>query len=400
MDMIEFLQALRRQRTFLLLGLLLLVVAIAAMMFRISESGIESRISPKFEATLQMAVVPAGLETLADTALATDYSGTAAVYAQLLQSPEAAREIQDAQGVELVDELVVEIPSRTGVMTVTATATSEEGAAKAALGSFFWLEGRLAQAPLIAAIPPPTTTTIPSPVANPRNSFLGEIRLNVDPSYANASQQLFLRVSTDADAGFPVSLQDSAFGEQSYPVFLSRANTVTINLELTDGTVLAEVRAEVPELRESAELVPPLQITLQRGAFPLEPTEPVEVIADRISAQWDLRDLLNDVRESTSEQISVVLLTAQPIVEETGTRRAPVLMAGALVAGSLVLLALATTVDAWRRGRRPVDGWDPALILDGIEYAPTEQSPRVLAPEPDPAENPDQISALPGNADG
>ena len=365
MDMIEFLQALRRQRTFLLLGLLVLIVAIAGMMFRIGESGIESRITPKFEATLQMAVVPAGLETLADTALATDFSGTAAVYAQLLQSPEAAREIQEAQGVQLVDELVVDIPGRTGVMTVTATATSEEGAAKAALGSFFWLEGRLADAPLVAAIPGPTTTTIPSPVANPRDSFLGEIALNVDPSYANASQQLFLRVSTDADAGFPVSLQDAAFGEQTYPIFLSRNNEVTVVLEATDGTPLAEVTAQVPELRESAELVPPLQISIQRSAFPLTADEPIEIIADRISAQWDLSALLDEVRSSTSEQISVVLLTSDPVVEETGTRRAPVLMAGALVAGSLVLLALATTVDAWRRRRRPVEGWDPSLILGG-----------------------------------
>ena len=400
MDMIEFLQALRRQRTFLLLGLLLLVVAIAAMMFRIGESGVESRISPKFEATLQMAVVPAGLETLADTALATDFSGTAAVYAQLLQSPEAAREIQEAQSVQLVDELAVDIPGRTGVMTVTATATSEEGAAKAALGSFFWLEGRLAEAPLVAAVPPPTTTTIPSPVANPRDSFLGEVVLVVDPSYANASQQLFLRVSTDADAGFPVSLQDAAFGEQSRPVFLSRSNEVMIALELTDGTTLAEVRAEVPELRENAELLPPLLINLQRGAFPLTEDGPIEVVADRITAQWDLSGLLAEVRDSASEQISVVLLTNDPVVEETGTRRAPVLMAGALVAGSLVLLALATTIDAWRRRRRPVDGWDPALILEGYEDAPEERVPGHLATGTGDLDADDGVRAAPHNSDG
>lgn len=393
--MIEFLQALRRQRTFLLLGFLLLIVAVVGMMFEIGENGIQSRISPKFEASLQMAVVPAGLDTLADTALASDLSGTAAVYAELLQSPEAAREIQDAQSVELVDELLAEVTGRTGVLTVTATATSEEGAAKAALGSFFWLEGRLAEPPVVAAIPPPTTTTILSPVAGPRDSFLGEIRLNIDQAYASASQDLFLRISTQADAGFPVSLQDAAFGEQSYPVFLARSGLVTIVLELTDGSVLAEVRTEVPELRENAELVPPLLITIQRGAFPMTADDPIEVEPDRITAQWDLRDLLTQVRESASEQISVALLTSEPVVEETGTRRAPVLLAGALVAGTLVLLALATTLDTWRRGRqRPAD-WDPGVILDDYARAPAGSD----APE-NQADGADHIGAIPGNPDG
>lgn len=384
MDIFDFLSALRRQRRTLTLGALVLIAAVFTMTFKFGDDGIESRIDPKFEAVLQMAVVPAEVETLADSEMSEDLSRTAVVYSQLLQSAEAAREIQDAQDVELTDELVVNVTSGTGIMEVLATATTQEGAARAALGSFFWLEGRLAKPLVLAAVPAATTTTIASPLANSSGTFLSEIQLDVDASYASADRELFLGISTPTDTGFSLPLQDAAFAQQSFPVFLSNGDTVTITLQTTLGVPLAEVTAEIPELREDLELVPPLRISVQRGAFPLivdvEGGESATVNQDRLEVKWDLGGLLEAARASAPERVSVVLLTEDPVVEETGTRRAPILIAGVLVAGGLVLLALITTMDAWQQRRR--EQWTEPAWVDDVAVDPVVTDPVVTDPVP------------------
>ena len=99
-----------------------------------------------------MVVVPAGLDSLASRAVAGGSDAAARVYAQMLSTPEAARQVEETQGIELIGTFQADA-AETSFISVTAISDTPDGATTGALGAFRWLERRLAEPPVIAQLP-------------------------------------------------------------------------------------------------------------------------------------------------------------------------------------------------------------------------------------------------------
>ena len=140
MNVFEFTQALRRQRRFLMISGLLLGLAVFLMSFQVSGSGVQARVGPRYTTSVRMVVAPADTSSLG-TAPTSDaiMAETAAFFATLLTSPEAAEQIEQETGVS-VDEMAVTADGV--VITVATTAAAPEDAVATALGAFDWLTDR------------------------------------------------------------------------------------------------------------------------------------------------------------------------------------------------------------------------------------------------------------------
>lgn len=153
MDFYEFTLALWRRLWFFVAGLFLLIVLLILLATRLGGD-------PKYESTIQMAVVPLAVGSLADASVGEGNLATVAeTYAELLRATATRAEIEDTLGFELDDDLLVANPAGTSLIRVTAYASSQENVIDATLGSFRWLESTLKSPGIVAEIPPPTTTT-------------------------------------------------------------------------------------------------------------------------------------------------------------------------------------------------------------------------------------------------
>ncbi|RPI21020.1 MAG: hypothetical protein EHM57_07140, partial [Actinobacteria bacterium] len=153
MDFYEFTLALWRRLWFFVAGLFLLIVLLILLATRLGGD-------PKYESTVQMAVVPLEVGNLADAAVGAGNLATVAeTYAELLRATTTRVEIEETIGITLDDDLVVANPPGTSLIRVTAFASSQEGVINAAIGSFRWLETTLQNPGIVADITPPTTTT-------------------------------------------------------------------------------------------------------------------------------------------------------------------------------------------------------------------------------------------------
>ena len=152
MDLYEFTEILRRQKVLFIGGILLLVSLIAFLSFEY-DGGFRFRFGSRYESSIQMAVVPAGFDSLGNTLPnVAAMAGTTSLYATLLNLPETADEISAESGTQLLDVLEVTTSGRDGFIGVTATAADEEGAIDAALYSFNWLENRISAPPSVVGV--------------------------------------------------------------------------------------------------------------------------------------------------------------------------------------------------------------------------------------------------------
>ena len=128
---------LRRKRFVAIAGLLVLLLAMAAG-FKI-DGGLAWRSGQKWEASVQIAVVTPGNDSLANAETRTDFRNAAALYAGLLQSNEAAAAIGEANGFELDDPVTAELADDSSLITATLIAPTEEQAGAGALSIFDYL---------------------------------------------------------------------------------------------------------------------------------------------------------------------------------------------------------------------------------------------------------------------
>ncbi|MGH8915184.1 MAG: hypothetical protein ACRDZM_11800 [Acidimicrobiia bacterium] len=403
MDIYEFTRALRRQRRLLLIGFIGLGIAVFALVFEVTRDSdgwsIENRIPPKYESAIEMVVVPEGLDSLASRGVSGGFAGPAQVYAQLLSTPEAARQIEEAQGIELLDTLAADTPSDTSFITVTATSDTPEGAVTGAMGAFRWLEGRLAEAPVMAQLPEPDPAVVQEP-------FLGSLLVNMDRLYANADPGLTLVITNFQGDEVAVSVQAAAGGLEPQLAHVKPDGQITVSVEREVGVPLDTETIDVPPLLDTEVARPPLVLSIEWGGIDFEEVEPVEDAAEldeeeleeaealalseagaqldasRISVRWDTP------ATGQEERISVMLITRELTVKETGERRTPVMSLALLGVGTLALLVLTTTVDTWQRAReeRRAVGHEEAgmreLTEQGLYLARADRGISLQPPEP------------------
>jgi hypothetical protein len=382
-DIYQFTRALRKQWKLLLVGFIGLGWAVFALLFEVTRDGgewsFEYRIPPKYESTIEMVVVPAGLESLASRSVAVGFDGPAQVYSQMLQTPEAARQIEETQGIELLDTLVATPES--SFITVTATSSTPEGAVAGAMGAFRWLEGRLAEPPVMAQLPDPDPAVVQA-------EFLGSLVVNLDRLYAAADPGLTLVVGNYQEDEVAVSVQEAAGGLDPQLAYLKPASQLTLTVEREVGVPLASATIDVPPLLETEGEPPPLVLSIEWGGIAMAEPAPIENAAEldeealaeaealalaeagagldpsRISAYWDTATTVQE------GHVSLMLITQELSVEETGQRRTPVLMAAILGVGVLALLVLATTVETWRRARE--EGRTASRVEAGLRQQPNQ----------------------------
>jgi hypothetical protein len=400
-DIYEFTRALGRQWKLLLVGFIGLGLAVFAFVFEVTRDGdrwsLENRIPPKYESSIEMVVVSEGLESLASRGVAGGFDGPAEVYAELLGTPEAARQIEEIQGIELLGTLVATPDA--SFITVTATSDTPEGAVAGAMGAFRWLEGRLAEPPVMAQLPDPEPAAV-------QEEFLGSLLVNMDRLYATADPDLTLVVGNFQDDEVAVSVQAAAAGLEPQLTHLKPDSQLIVSVEREVGVPLDTATIDVPPLLEMEEAPPPLVLSVEWGGIDFEEVEPVEdgselteeeleeadalalsqagaqLDASRISVRWDTTIRAHE------ERVSLMLITQELTVEETGQRRTPLMIMAILGVGALALLVLATAIDTWQRAkeeRRTVLLGDAAKrerTREGLHLAPADRDLPIGPPEP------------------
>lgn len=360
MNIYEFTQALRRQWKLLLIGILSLITGVLAATFEISRADgsfqFESRITPKYESSVEMVVVPAGLESLASRQVADGSKEAAGVYAQMLGTTEAARQIEEAQGVELIDTLEA-ISEDSSFIEVTATSPTAEGAVRGALGAFRWLEGRLAEQPKVAQVPETDQVTIPG-------EFVGDLLVDVDARYALADEALTLVVGNSRGEETAISLQGAAGDMESQTTLLAPDGALRLSVEREPGISLDEATVQVPPLPDPEAAPPPLVLAVEWGGVDFDEVPEVDEEAapvattpeeapgarldvDRLGLRWDTEIVIPEAED----QVSLLLITEEAVALETDQRRTPLMVMALLGVGAIALLVLATTVDTWQQAR-------------------------------------------------
>lgn len=356
MDIYEFSQALRRQRVLLVIGFLSLILGVFATIFEVTRVNgsfyFDSRITPKFESSVEMVVVPAGLESLASRSVAGGSNPAAQVYAQMLNTPEAARQVEETQGITLIDTF--QASASDGFIDVTAISETSEGAAAGALGAFRWLERRLAEPPVVAQLPEEEQLAGPE-------EFLGTLLVEVDRLYVTADPALTLVIGNFQGDEVAFSLQDTAGDVEPQLTHLMPESSLTLSVERQVGVPLDTVAVNVPPLPDIEEAAPPLVLAVEWGAVDFEeievdeegiPVEPdpenppgAQIDPSRVSLRWDSTVAAPD------DRLSLLLITEDVTAMETGQRRTPVMVLGLLGVGALLLLVLATTIDSWQMAK-------------------------------------------------
>jgi hypothetical protein len=291
----------------------------------------------------------------------------------MLSSPEATAEIMKETGVQLVERLVVATTGRDGFLGVRATAREPEGARKAVLHSFTWLEQRLTDPLAIVRIENEPPDAPPS-ILDGDGRFEGKINVDTSPAFAETATGIWMSVDT-AEAPVTFSLADAAFSTTERTAILEPDSDVLISLEDVFGNRIDAATARVPPLPGPDNIPYVLRLRLDRGAlhFPrgalggattepdaLENLPDPELVEQHILMSWEPVTLgLDGTGEEQlveSSAVGLLLLTEDPVALETGSRRGPVLVLAALVAGFFALIAIVVMVDTWSRARQEGKG--------------------------------------------
>ena len=375
MDLYEFTEILRRQKVLFIGGILLLVSLIAFLSFEY-DGGFRFRFGSRYESSIQMAVVPAGFDSLGNALPNVGaMAGTSSLYATLLNLPETADEISAESGTQLLDVLEVTTSGRDGFIGVTATAADEEGAIDAALYSFNWLENRISAPPSIVGVEP---EDVVAPLLDETGQFMGIVRLEASPVFADSAIGLWVSLST-ADPPITVSLADAAVAGSEFAAQLEPNSNMVIALEDVFGNELDAIEVGVPPLPGTGPGAYDLVLRLDRGIL-LNPSTSFggavgsdpELLARHVDVSWQqsASGIAVEDQTPTSSSVGLLLLTEKPIASVTGARRGPVLITAALVGGLFALIVLAVGVDGWKRARRNSEG-EEAVIAELRDTAVT-----------------------------
>ncbi len=334
MNIYEFTQALWRQKWLLLFGVLLLVPAAYFL---------ASSREPKYEASIQIAVVAANLESLAVVqSESSSFAAAATLYAALLRSSAATHGIEQTEQIDLID-LGVTTSSRDRFITVKSTASTPEAAVSGALGSFDWLHRRLVEPPTLATTTP---TTILSSILDEEGLFAGVIRLDISGAFRDEAVGLWLVVRVAGESVAAISIADAALEDGVDVVAdIGPNSALTLVLEDTFEVELDTISKVLPPLPGPDTVPYTLVVRIDRGS--LATSESVQMVPERIGVSWEAV-----AAGKTPTNIGLLLVNEDPSAEETGTRRGPILLLGALMGGAFALITGATVIDTWTQARR------------------------------------------------
>ena len=295
-----------RQRLLLIITPAMLVVVILFGTLTFGDEGLTWRLAPRYEATVQIAVVPTSFDDLSLTDLGPgDFSAPANLFAELLGSTEAAVAVGESNGYEL-DE----------------TPQLEQD----------------------------------TPVAELLGPFDSVLEVNVDPGLVT-DPGLFLVIGTALNSELALQLAPLAGGEETFAATLSPTMTLVLELQRSGAARTEGIRLSAPRLPQFVEEIPGLVMTIGPEAvlptvdeatgiegFVLDPSE--------ISLQWVGRSPVPVETFDPVRDLKVVLLTPNPVPEPIGERRGPIVTIAALVVGLVLILAAAISVDTWQQQAR------------------------------------------------
>jgi hypothetical protein len=205
-----------------------------------------------------------------------------------------------------------------------------------------------------------------APLLDETDQFLGTIRLDASPAFADSAIGLWVSFST-ADSTITVSLADAAAGTSEFAARLEPGNNMVIALEDVLGKELDAIVVQVPPLPAAGPGTYDLVLRLDRGILLIPPTSETgdeteegavgsnpKLFARHVDVSWQQSASVSTVEDQTPTPSSVglLLLTEKPIASVTGARRGPVLIAAALLGGLFALIVLAVGVDTWKRDKR------------------------------------------------
>lgn len=359
LDIFDVVEAMRRQKWLLLGGFAVLVLVIVGAMFEVETGSLTPRLAPRYEAEAEILVVPEGVEDLTSPGLTSeDLSGEASVYARLLSTDQAAQEISEQTGSELL-AWSASAGSRSPIIVVTAESPTAEGAkAAAATGALVWLEQRLKSGITIANIPATEDdeeVVIPEPVDSRQVTVLSEPRFDdVDPD-------LWIEFLGPDDKGLATPL-NALESELSFTSDLGNSPRITISVGPEVGSPFDTLTVLAPENEDSPR--PPLELVLRRGAilFDIDGTPTINPSA--VTAEWEFIAPESDLAEVSANGVALILIDEDPSATQLGQRRGPIISAGAFLAGILLLLVFALMRDTFQRRKRALaEGAAPVVVL-------------------------------------
>jgi capsular polysaccharide biosynthesis protein len=370
LDIFDVVEAFRRQKWLLAGGLVLLVVIIVAAMFKVETGSLTPRLAPRYEATAEILVAPEGVEDLTNPDLTTeDLSDEASVYARLIATDRAATDIMQATG-QTVLSLTASTGTRSPIIAVTVESPTAEGASQAAAAALPWLEQRLKSGVTVANIPAdPNEETVVRPAAS------GQVTVLSEPTFEDADPNLWIEFVGPDGKGIASEL-NRLDSELSFTSDLGSNPRITVSVGPEVGTPNDTLTVLAPETTEDPR--PPLEVVLRRGAVLFDIDGKPTLNPAAVSAEWAV------VNPEVPKGVALILLDEEPAATQLGQRRGPIISAGALLAGLLLLMVMALMRDAWQTRARAAKS-APVLVM------PTHQEEfEQPKPQPEPYLEPEE----------
>lgn len=371
MTLYDLTQAFKRQRRLLAIAFGALLILVLLAMFRFEDGQVGWRLGPRYEAAIQIAVLPEHIDSLTVEDIGPgDLTSTTELFAEMLRSSEAAVAVGLQNGFKLRDPIDTRASVRTPVLNAKLIAPTEEQAKGGILSAYSWLEERLSEPLTVAELPTTTTTT---PVAELEGTFASSITVAVHPTAQDLPPDIFL-VLDGAGRELALQLSSEAGDSTRFNATLSTDMTIVARLEAAGGEVSPSVRIQPPPVPQFVTHLPVLSLSLGADAV-IQVDGPTgervwRLDATQITAEWKRGLPVPAITFDPVRQIKIVLLTPDPTPVPTGERRGPIVTLAALIVGSILILSVAITKDTWQQER------------DSFQYRfePSDEEVEELAP--------------------
>jgi hypothetical protein len=342
---------LRRKRFVIIAGLVVLLLALAAG-FKFDD-GLAWRSGQKWEASVQIAVVTPGNDSLANAETRTDFRNAAALYAGLLQSNEAAAAIGEANGFELEEPVTAEVANDSSLITASLIAPSEEQARAAALFIFDYLSEQLSR-PLTASGTQPTTDAVPT--VELEGPFESQLTLSLHPDLANVADDLFIRTDSEVGSAVVLPVARSAGQEVTVDTTLAPVMTLVITLEDATGEQLDTLRLAPPAVDGHTAYYPALMLSLGAGAITSGTNDEGQVFWEiqesGVAASWQTGAPVDSEAGSSLVPVEIALVTSDPAPAIIGGRRGPIILGLVILLGAVLILTVVVIAESWNRERQ------------------------------------------------
>jgi hypothetical protein len=342
---------LRRKRFVIIAGLVVLLLSLAAG-FKF-DGGLAWRSGQKWEASVQIAVVTPGNDSLAIAETRADYRNAAALYAGLLQSNEAAAAIGEANGFELDDPVTAVVANDSSLITATLIAPTEEQAGSAALSVFDYLSDQLSR-PLTPSGNQPATEAVPT--IELAGSFESELTMSLDPGLTDLPDDLFLRTDSEVGSSLVLPIARSAGQDITIDATLASVMTLVVTLEDATGAQLDTVRLAPPSVEGHSAYYPALMLSLGAGAISSgadsDEEETWEIRESALSVTWQPGAPVSSEAGSGLVPVDVALVTTDPAPALIGGRRGPIILGVVILLGAVLILTVVVVAESWNRERQ------------------------------------------------